>query len=54
MTKVVKVTVELIVDDSYDVQEVIQEMDYTFKHDAIIDTEIDDYVIADTDSVYGY
>ena len=54
MTKTVKVVVELVVDDSYDVQEIIQEMDYSFKHEGIIETEIDDYQIVDTDSVYGY
>lgn len=54
MTKVVKVTVELVVDDTYDLQEVIREMDYSFKHEGIIETEIEDYQVIDTDTVYGY
>lgn len=52
MTKVVKLTVEMVVDDSFDVQEIINEMDYKFDHDGIIETEIEDYEVV-SDSVYG-
>lgn len=54
MSKVVKVTVEVVMDDSYDVQQVINEMDYSFSHDGILDTEIEDFEVVDTDSIYGY
>ncbi len=54
MTKIVKLTVELEVDDSYNVQEVINEMDYRFEHDAIISTEIEDFHVEGDNGVYGY
>lgn len=39
-TKVVEITVKLVIDENADVQEVISEMDYEFTHPAIKDTEI--------------
>lgn len=42
-TKEVYVTVRLIVDNSADSQEIIQELDYEFKHSAIRETEIISY-----------
>ena len=42
-TKVVEVTVKLVVKADADVQEVISEMDYTFDHPAIVDTEVTDH-----------
>lgn len=38
----VELVVALWVDDDADIQEIIQEMDYTFDHPAIKDTEIID------------
>jgi hypothetical protein len=54
MSKVIRVSVEMVVDDNYDVQEIINEMDYNFKHDGIIETEIEDYEVVEGDTVYGY
>jgi hypothetical protein len=38
----VELVVALWIDDDADIQEVVQEMDYTFEHPAIKDTEIVD------------
>ena len=38
----VELVVALWIDDDADIQEIIQEMDYTFDHPAIKDTEIID------------
>ena len=38
----VEIVVALWIDDDADIQEVVQEMDYTFDHPAIKDTEIVD------------
>ena len=38
----VDIVVSLYVDDDADIQEVVSEMDYTFEHPAIKDTEIVD------------
>lgn len=39
-TKVVEITVKLVLDENADVQEVVSEMDYNFDHPAIKDTEV--------------
>lgn len=38
----VEIVVALWIDDDADIQEVVQEMDYTFEHPAIKETEIVD------------
>ena len=40
----VEIVVALWIDDDADIQEVVQEMDYTFEHPAIKETEIVDIV----------
>ena len=42
MTRTIEVVVRLQIDEDADVQEVISEMDYTFFHPTIKDTEIVD------------
>ena len=38
----IEIVVKLILKEDADIQEVVSEMDYTFKHKQIIDTEIID------------
>ena len=42
MSQIVYVTVKLVLEDSVDYQEVVNEVDYTFDHEAIQDAEIVD------------
>lgn len=39
-TKTVEVVVKLVIDENADPQEVVAEMDYSFEHPAIKDTEV--------------
>lgn len=39
-TKVIEITVKLEIEDDADPQEVVSEMDYSFDHPAIKDTEV--------------
>ena len=41
-TKIVEITVKLVLKEDADVQEVVSEMDYQFTHPAIVDTEVVD------------
>ena len=42
MTRTIEIVVRLEIDEDADVQEVVSEMDYSFNHPAIKDTEIVD------------
>lgn len=42
MTRTIEVVVRLQIDEDADVQEVVSEMDYSFNHPAIKDTEVVD------------
>lgn len=42
MTRTIEVVVRLQIDEDADVQEVVSEMDYSFVHPAIKDTEVVD------------
>lgn len=40
MSRTIEIVVRIDIDEDADVQEVVQEMDYEFRHPAIVDTEI--------------
>lgn len=43
-TKIVTLTIELVVDESVDVEEMLNEMDYFFDYDGILGSTITEYV----------